>query len=105
MQALAKANEVRLGMAKLRGEIKAMPYHEGVAVAAQLLRDDPGGLADHMTVGYLLRSINRMGLGRARHITAQAHIPGGIATRIGSLHPQYRENLAVVLGRVGRRKR
>lgn len=61
------ANEIRGEMARHRREIRAMRFKAGCAFAAELL-ERPDEIVSRMKLGYLLRSIHRVGNGRASEI-------------------------------------
>lgn len=89
MQALARANEVRLARAQMKREIAA--GHRGVL---EVVRDRPWE-AESMTVGELLRSQRRWGRARSRKLINSIGLSE--TKQLGSLTERQRHVLAGAL--------
>jgi hypothetical protein len=59
-EALAKGNEIRVGMAAHRRELRALPRADAFRLAAGWL-EEPDEVVGRMRVGYLLESLPRVG--------------------------------------------
>ena len=78
MEALRRANVVRRGIARVKGEIAALDQADGFRRVAEMLRaptDDVGAT----TIDALILSIHRMGITRMGKLFNEARFP--IATR------------------------
>ena len=73
MQALARANEVRIENAHIRRELAKVPMREGKAKLADLLLDPPPALLSARLM-HLLQGIDRVGPQVARAILRDAQI-------------------------------
>ncbi len=94
MQALARANEVRLARAELKRRVAI-----GELEAAEVILDSPWE-AESMTVADLLLSQRRWGHQRARKLLAQ--VPMSESKTIGSMTARQRCALAGLLSATGR---
>jgi hypothetical protein len=90
LQALARANEVRLA----RAELKRRVLEQELSVADVVL--DPPAAADNMTVADLLMSQKRWGHTRCRKFLAT--IPMSEAKTVGDLTDRQRHAVALALG-------
>jgi hypothetical protein len=63
-EALAYGNAIRRGMKARRDEIAALPINEGLRAVADCL-ERPDDIVGRMKVGYLLRSVDRVGRTKA----------------------------------------
>lgn len=77
------ANEVRFEMASIRRTLSGLTRAEGCIYAAELLEEPPSEIVARMKLGYLLRSIHRVGRSRAEDIAHKAD--ASIARRIGPM--------------------
>ena len=89
MQALARANEVRLARARLKREVGA-----ATRSAIEVVRDVPWE-ADTMPIGELLCSQRRWGRARSRKLLMSIHLSE--AKPLGSLTPRQRRLLVGAL--------
>ncbi len=89
MQALQRANEVRLARAELKRRVT-----EGETTAATVIRTSPWE-AESMAVAELLMSQHRWGHTRARRFLAG--VPMTETKTIGSMTERQRQNLAAML--------
>jgi hypothetical protein len=89
LQALSRANQVRLARASLKRRVAC-----GQITASEVILESPWE-ADSMTVADLLMSQRRWGLTRCRKLLAQ--IPVSETKTIGSLTDRQRHALAVQL--------
>jgi hypothetical protein len=89
MQALARANEVRLARAHLKRQVGA-----GQRSAIEVVRDVPWE-AETMPIGELLCSQNRWGRARSRKLLMSIHLSE--AKPLGSLTPRQRRLLVGAL--------
>jgi hypothetical protein len=96
--ALLRANEIRLGRARLRASVRALPPDEGLLRLAELFRDPPEELASAIAID-VLSWARRMGGSMAEKLWARAlyppvpsskHVMGGG----GGLTERQREMLA-----------
>jgi hypothetical protein len=60
VEALARGNEIRIGIAERRRELKALPRAEAFRLAADWL-EKPDEVVARMRIGYLLESLPRVG--------------------------------------------
>ncbi len=58
MEALARANEIRLSMSAIRNEISTLNRYQGMARCAELL-ENPSQIVGAMRLDYLICSCNR----------------------------------------------
>ena len=95
LQALNRANEVRLARAELKRKVA-----EGAVAVGDVIVESPWE-ASSMTVADLLMSQRRWGLTRCRKLLAQ--IPVSETKTIGSLTDRQRQALAALTGTSGGR--
>ena len=94
LQALNRANEVRLARAQLKKRVA-----EGAVTAGDVILESPWE-AESMTVSDLLMSQRRWGHQRCRRVLAQ--IPVSETKTVGTLTERQRRVLAALLGCSGR---
>lgn len=70
-EALAEANRIRWAMGRYRKQIRELGFFAGASFAATLL-EEPDEIVARMKIGYLLRSVHRIGSKRAERIAALA---------------------------------
>jgi hypothetical protein len=96
LQALARANEVRIGQAGIRARLAAMPKAYALAKAAEYLEDPPEAIHG-LTVHRLLTSCHNVGDLTARRIT---RVAGVLPERkVGALTSREREALVLTIRR------
>lgn len=85
LSALEDANRIRWAMADRRREFKGRTFTEGCVLAAELIEEPPDDVVKRMKLGYLLRSVHRIGRSRATDIArlADASLSRRIAYRRG----------------------
>ena len=93
LQALSRANQVRLARAELKRSVAC-----GEITAGEVILESPWE-AESMTVADLLMSQRRWGLTRCRKVLAQ--IPVSETKTIGSLTDRQRRALAILLAPSG----
>lgn len=95
MSALDHANEIRIGNAQLRREIRALSKPDAYRRVADLL-ECPEGYVESMPIGRLLNSIERVGARKVDRILMVACVRSS-DRRVGALTDRQRSILAVVL--------
>ena len=78
LDALQRANTMRLAIARVKGEVSALGYLDGARRVAELLRY-PDDAAGAMTIDALVMAIRHMGSRRVDKVFFEARFP--IATR------------------------
>lgn len=74
MEALAKANEIRIGGAAIRRELKALERVDSLTRAAEYLRD-PDDVVRRMRVGHFLCGIRLVRASTMRRLLRSAALP------------------------------
>ena len=97
LQALSRANQVRLARAQLKRRVAC-----GAITASDVILESPWE-AESMTVADLLMSQRRWGITRCRKVLAQ--IPVSETKTIGSLTERQRRALAALLAPTGEAER
>ena len=97
LQALSRANQVRLARAELKRRVAC-----GEITAGEVILESPWE-ADSMTVADLLMSQRRWGITRCRKVLAQ--IPVSETKTVGTLTDRQRHALAVLLAPCGAERR
>jgi hypothetical protein len=97
LQALRRANQVRLARAELKRRVAC-----GEITAGEVILESPWE-ADSMTVADLLMSQRRWGITRCRKVLAQ--IPVSETKTVGTLTDRQRRALAVLLAPCGAERR
>ena len=93
-EALAEANRIRWAMGRYRKQIRELGFFAGASFAATLL-EDPDDIVARMKVGYLLRSVHRIGSKRAERIAALADTT--LSRKVGPLKPKPYEKAPLTL--------
>jgi hypothetical protein len=97
MRALATANEIRFGRARLHCEVKALGGDDGFRRVADLLEENPQCLSS-LRILDMLMWIHRVGVGRSRRFLRHAE-GAQVSERatVGSITPRQRRSLARAL--------
>ena len=98
-EALAEANRIRWAMGRYRKQIRELGFFAGASFAgasfAATLLEDPDDIVARMKVGYLLRSVHRIGHKRAERIAALADTT--LSRKVGPLKPKPYEKAPLTL--------
>ena len=94
LEALAEANRIRWAMGRYRKQIRELGFFAGASFAATLL-EDPDDIVARMKVGYLLRSVHRIGTKRAERIAALADTT--LSRKVGPLERKPYEKAPLTL--------
>lgn len=96
MAALAKAQEARIGKARLKDSWAGRPGHEVLREVAGLLEDEQERRLDAFKIGELLTAVPGVGKNKARNLAIAAERLELMA-KVGPLTPRRRQVLAQVL--------
>ena len=99
MKALKWANEVRLGQAALRRELKVLPRIEGQERLAEIVEATEDPIVLRARIGYLYESLERIGPNMARRRLKSLDLKP--ETTLGELSQRQRDLLALALRQNG----